>query len=78
MQVKNLYVKGSIHSIVPLEEYNRIAYRVIADDGMAVTLNGTNLYPAIDVDSADGWYEVMSPEDSDIEGVISELEAQYD
>ena len=56
MQVKNLYVKGSVHSIVPLEEYNRIAYRVIADEGMSVTLNGTNLYPAIDVDSADGWY----------------------
>ena len=32
--------------------------RIIADEGKAVTKDGENLYPVIDADTADGWYEV--------------------
>ena len=43
----------------PLEdvEYTECV-RLIADEGKLVTLDGINIYPCVDVDSADGWYEV--------------------
>ena len=40
-------------------------FRLIADEGKAVTKDGENLYPCIDVKSIDGWYEVDAPEEDD-------------
>ena len=48
----------------PDVEYTEI-FRIIADEGKAVTQNGTDLYPVIDVDSTDGWYEVDAPEETE-------------
>lgn len=38
-----------------------LLYRVIADEGKLVTDNGEGLYYCVDVESADGWYEVDDP-----------------
>lgn len=37
-------------------------YRIIADEGKAVTLDGIDLRPVVDTDSTAGWYEVDDPE----------------
>lgn len=42
----------------PLDGEYTECVRIIADEGKLVTLDGINLYPCVDVDSADGWYEV--------------------
>jgi hypothetical protein len=36
-------------------------YRLIADEGKAVTQNATDLYSVIDVEDTNGWYEVDAP-----------------
>ena len=36
--------------------------RLVADEGKMLTKDGENLCRVIDVDSADGWYEVDAPE----------------
>ena len=41
-------------------------YRVIADQGKLVTLDGENTYAVIDTDMKDGWYEVDAPDTLDI------------
>ena len=38
-------------------------YRLIADEGKALTKDGIELYPAIDTDSVEVWYEVDAPEE---------------
>lgn len=38
-------------------------FRLIADVGKMVTLDGVDLRTAVDVDSVDGWYEVDEEED---------------
>ena len=37
-------------------------YRLIADEGKALTKDGENLTPCTDVISVEGWYEVELPE----------------
>ena len=81
MIVKDLYIKGSTHSPVPLDDPDRIEFRIIADENMAVTKDGIALYSVIDADSAEGWYEVpymdMNPDDpsDSIELAVSRLES---
>lgn len=36
--------------------------RIIADAGKQITQDGINLYNCIDVDEANGWYEVDAPD----------------
>ena len=38
-------------------------YRIIADDGKLVTRNGIDLYPVVDTDNSEDWYEVHVPEE---------------
>lgn len=45
----------------PEGEYTEL-YRVIADEGKAVTKDGVNLYRVIDTESNEGWLEVDAPE----------------
>ena len=37
-----------------------VKYRLIADEGKELTKDGENFTTCIDVDSAEGWYEVDS------------------
>lgn len=43
-------------------EYTELV-RLIADDGKVLTQDGENIFCVIDVDSADGWYEIDEPEE---------------
>lgn len=36
--------------------------RLVADEGKALTKDGANLTPCVDVETAEGWYEVDNPE----------------
>lgn len=36
-------------------------YRIIADEGKAITIDGEDLRTVVDVDSTEGWYEVDAP-----------------
>lgn len=38
-------------------------YRLVADEGKALTKDGVGLYPCVDTDTVDGWYEVDAPEE---------------
>lgn len=38
-------------------------YRLVADEGKALTKDGVDLYPCVDTDTVDGWYEVDAPEE---------------
>ena len=44
----------------PDKEYTE-KLRLIADEGKALTKDGEKVFSCIDVDSADGWYEVDAP-----------------
>jgi hypothetical protein len=67
MQIKTLYrykrPDGGI-TITPEKpettEFD-IRYRIIADKGKILTVDGDSQYSCIDVDSTDGWYEVDDP-----------------
>ena len=48
------------------KEYTEM-YRVIADEGMLVTQDGENKYPAIDTDTNEGWYEVEDDTQTELE-----------
>ena len=41
--------------------------RLIADDGKMLTQDGVKLLSCIDVDTADSWYEVDAPAESEVE-----------
>ena len=41
--------------------------RLIADEGKMLTKDGEDLRRVVDVDSADGWYEVDAPEETEDE-----------
>ena len=43
------------------------AARLVADEGKVLTQDGVDLYPAIDVQSAEGWYEVDAPPEPALE-----------
>jgi hypothetical protein len=45
----------------PNTEYTEML-RLIADEGKALTKDGKEFTPCVDVDRADGWYEVDEPE----------------
>ena len=38
-------------------------FRLVADEGKALTKDGENLTACVDTDSAEGWYEVDAPEE---------------
>ena len=63
MEIKNLYKYKredggtTVSPVMPDVECEPM-YRVIAAEGMAVTKDGVNLYPVIDTDDTEGWYEV--------------------
>lgn len=67
MQIVNLYKyrreDGGV-TVSPVKpegvEYT-MKFRLIADDGKALTRDGVELTPCCDVDSSDGWYEVDNP-----------------
>lgn len=44
----------------PNTEYTEML-RLIADEDKALTKDGKEFTPCVDVDSADGWYEVDEP-----------------
>ena len=46
-------------------EYTEM-YRLVADEGKALTQDGDNTFPCVDVKSTDGWYEVEVNEDGEI------------
>ena len=54
----------TVSPIKPECEYTE-KVRLIADEGKALTNDGEKLCPAIDVESAEGWYEVDAPEEED-------------
>lgn len=70
MQIITLYKYNrpnggtTVSPIKPDCEYTEM-YRLIADEGKALT-NGETVTSCVDVDSADGWFEVDAPEDGNI------------
>jgi len=42
-------------------------YRIIADEGMAVTQDGVDLRTVVDTDNTEGWYEVEMPDEESAE-----------
>ena len=46
----------------PETEYTEL-FRIVADEGKAVTKDGTDLRAVVDTGTANGWYEVDMPEE---------------
>ena len=69
MEIKTLYRyerepgKVTVSTEKPDVEYVE-TYRVIADEGMAVTLDNENFYSVIDTDVKDGWTEIEALEET--------------
>lgn len=68
MEIKTLYKYtrpdgGTTVSPVKPEGEFEENFRLIADEGMALTKDGVNYYDCIDVDSTDGWKEVEYQEE---------------
>lgn len=68
MQIKTLYKTirpnggVTVSPNIPEDEmYVEIMLRLIADEGKLLTINGTDTYPCIDVESDEGWYEIDAP-----------------
>ena len=69
MQVKTLYKTirpdGGV-TVSPDKpesgEYTEML-RLISDEGKLLTNNGTDITPCVDVESAEGWYEIDAPEE---------------
>lgn len=67
MQIINLYKYtrpdgGVTVSPVRPEGEHEPMYRLVADEGMALTKDGENLTSCADVESVIGWYEVETTE----------------
>ncbi len=69
MQVKTLYKTIRADDGVTVSpnkpesgEYTEM-YRLIADEGKLLTVNGSDTTPCVDVESAEGWYEVDAQEE---------------
>lgn len=66
MQILTLYKyereagKITVSLDKPNAEYTEMM-RLVADEGKALTQDGENLTSCVDVDTADGWYEVDAP-----------------
>ena len=66
MTIKPLYktvrADGGV-TVSPNKPLDGVEYtervRLIADEGKLVTRDGVKAYPCVDVDSADGWYEIQ-------------------
>ena len=64
-------------------EYTEM-YRLIADEGKALTQDGVNTTACTDVESAEGWYEVDAPEEDaeategDYINALEELGVNFD
>lgn len=54
----------------PNTDYTEM-YRLVADEGKALTRDGVNLTSCTDVEDTDGWYEVDAPEE-EVEGEVTE------
>lgn len=73
MQIINLYrytrpAGGvTVSPVKPEGEYEPM-YRLVADEGMALTKDGENLTSCADVESVEGWYEVELPEEENEAG----------
>ena len=52
----------SVSPVKPEGEYAPM-YRLVADEGMALTKDGEHLTSCADVNSTEGWYEVEMPEE---------------
>ena len=52
----------TVSPIKPDVDYTEM-YRLVADEGKALTKDGVNATTCIDVESAEGWYEVDAPEE---------------
>lgn len=50
----------TVSPVEPMGEHS-VLFRVIADEGKAVTKDGVNLYACLDVENAAGFYEVEAP-----------------
>ena len=67
MQIKTLYrftrADGgtTVSPNAPDGAYT-ILFRIIADEGMAVTKDGQSLYAVIDTEAIEGYYEVENPD----------------
>ena len=51
----------TVSPVRPEGEYEPM-YRLVADEGMALTKDGENLTSCADVENVEGWYEVESAE----------------
>lgn len=54
----------TVSPVKPDGKYYAMRYRLIADEGKAIT-NGTIVTTCIDVESADGWYDIDAPQDEE-------------
>lgn len=61
----------SVSPVKPEGEYTEM-YRLVADEGKALTKDGENLTTCVDTDTADGWYEVDDPTLDNEEQAIAE------
>ena len=67
MQIKTLYkfIRADGGTTVSPNAPNgayTIMFRIIADEGMAVTNDGQTLYSVIDTETIEGYYEVENPD----------------
>lgn len=79
MEVKELYKyqRGdgvTIATLIKPEAEYTSHFRIVAGEGMVITKDGENLYGVIDTDSADGWYEIEAPEETEETEEVSETE----
>lgn len=70
----------------PNTDYTEM-YRLVADEGKALTLDGVNLTSCTDVEDTEGWYEVDAPEegedtdtatDADYQAALTDLGVNFD
>ncbi len=59
----------TVSPIKPNAEHTEM-YRIVADEGKLLTIDGVNTTSCADVETLDGWYEVDAP----IEEISMELE----
>lgn len=59
--------------VKPNGDYTEM-YRLVADEGKALTNDGVNFTSCIDVASADGWYEVTASEDGSFSSDATEAD----
>lgn len=66
MEIKTLYRYNregggvTVSTEKPACNYTE-CFRIIADEGKAITLDGEDLRTVVDVDSTEGWHEVDAP-----------------